>query len=240
MKKEQNTSVDTIEALAHDKEAALIVVDVQPDFFSKGALAIAGGEEILPRVRDLMRRFQNVVVTQDSHPVPHISFASSFLGKKPFETIDLKMAKAGELKSEYFSQEDLVDYLSKAGASEQTLWPDHCVLGTAGWKLDKSLPLEKVQLVLRKGWNPKVDSLSAFFENDGSSTGLGACLRSRGIRKVVVCGLAGDICAYLTARDAIRESLEVYFDREGVRYVDPGKGKTQALKDLETRGVHLI
>lgn len=226
--------------LKNDPDTALIVVDVQPDFYSTGRLAVKSGEEVVPVIAALMSEFALSVLTQDSHPSPHISLASSFERKKAFDVINLKMLNEGELHSPHFSKEELEAYLKKVSNNEQTLWPDHCVVGQAGWELDPRLPLEKAGLILRKGSDPQVDSLSAFFENDGSATGLGAYLRARSIKRVVLCGLAGDICVYLSARDALRESLEVYFLEEAVRYVDPKKGRETALKDLEARGVHIL
>src|SRR6266404_4900598 len=89
-----------------DREV-LIVTDPQLDFCPGGALAVPEGDAIMPVVNRLARRFAHVVVTQDWHPPGHISFASAHPGKHPFETIE-------------------VDY------GPQTLWPDHCVQGTAG------------------------------------------------------------------------------------------------------------
>lgn len=55
-------------------DAALILVDIQNDFCPGGALAVAGGDEIVATVNRLMPRFPLVVSTQDWHPANHISF----------------------------------------------------------------------------------------------------------------------------------------------------------------------
>ena len=180
---------------------ALIVVDLQPDFMPGGALAVGEGDVIAAPIGALARRFATVVATQDFHPRGHISFASSHAGRKPFEVISLY-------------------------GQEQTLWPDHCVQGTAGASLHPALPDETVSLILRKGTNPKVDSYSALRENFGpdgarGSTGLGGWLKARGIARVFVCGLARDFCVKWTAIDAAAEGLEVKLLDDLTRAVVP-------------------
>src|SRR5436853_6343558 len=122
-------------------DACLIVVDVQNDFMPGGALAVPGGDEVVPVVNRLAARFDNVVLTQDWHPRGHASFASSHPGRHPFETIEV-------------------------GYGPQTLWPDHCVQGTPGAAFHPGLDLSRVELIIRKGYRATIDSYSAFREND--------------------------------------------------------------------------
>jgi nicotinamidase/pyrazinamidase len=86
---------------------ALIIVDIQNDFVAGGTLEVPNGDQIVPVVNELAKRFDLVVATQDWHPPTHKSFASNHENKKPFEIISL-------------------------GGLEQVLWPDHCVQGTRG------------------------------------------------------------------------------------------------------------
>lgn len=165
---------------------ALLVVDLQPDFMPGGPLAVADGDQIVEPIAALLPRFHFVVATQDWHPRGHISFAEKH-GATPFSTIPLYGA-------------------------EQTLWPIHCVQGTAGAALHSGLPLEHVGVILRKGTYPHIDSYSAFRENLGPdgrrhSTGLGALLHARRIRRVFVCGLARDFCVGWSALDAQAEGF---------------------------------
>jgi nicotinamidase/pyrazinamidase len=164
--------------------AALIVVDVQPDFMPGGALACHEGDAILPGIDRLLRAhlFSHVVATQDWHPAGHISFASSHPGRAPFEQIALY-------------------------GQPQTLWPDHCVQGTPGAALHPAIDWSALDAVIRKGSDPAVDSYSGFRENHGPagarpSTGLAGWLRERGVDEVFVCGLARDVCVLWTAQDA--------------------------------------
>jgi nicotinamidase/pyrazinamidase len=164
---------------------ALILVDVQPDFMPGGTLACHEGDTIVEGIDQLLRqrRFRHVVATQDWHPRAHVSFASSHPGRAPFEQIGLY-------------------------GQPQTLWPDHCMQGTAGAELHPAIDWSAVDAVIRKGSDPAVDSYSGFRENhgpDGSrpGTGLAGWLRERGVEEVVVCGLARDVCVLWTAQDAV-------------------------------------
>src|SRR5262245_12396238 len=145
----------------------LLVVDVQNCFIPGGSLAVPGGDEIVPLVNQIAKRFAHVVLTQDWHTPGHVSFASTH-GKKPFEVIDLPYGK-------------------------QILWPDHCVQGTPGADLHKDLQIPQAELVIRKGYRREMDSYSAFYEADGkTTTGLTGYLRARDLRRVFLVGLATD------------------------------------------------
>lgn len=172
--------------------AALLLVDIQPDFTTGGALATADGADIVEPVQRLLEadRFGLIAATQDWHPPGHISFASEHEGKQPFETIELY----GE---------------------QQTLWPDHCIQGSAGAELHEGIDWNRANVIVRKGMNPKVDSYSGFRDNIGPdgkrpTTGLGGYLRDRGIKQVFVCGLARDVCVQWTAEDAAQAGFGTY------------------------------
>lgn len=190
---------------------ALLVVDLQPDFMPGGALACHDGDAIVPGIDALLRarRYRTVVATQDWHPPGHASFASSHPGHRPFDAIELH-------------------------GHPQTLWPDHCVQGTDGAALDPRVDWTPLDLVLRKGGNPQVDSYSGFRENHGPagtrpSTGLAGWLRERGIDEVHVCGLARDYCVLWTAQDAAAAGFRVRFLWDLTRPVTPaGDAPTRA------------
>ncbi|MBO9715861.1 MAG: nicotinamidase [Pseudoxanthomonas sp.] len=182
---------------------ALVVVDVQPDFMPGGSLACHEGDAVVPGIDALLRarRYRTVVATQDWHPAGHASFASTHPGRRPFESIELH-------------------------GHPQTLWPDHCVQGTPGAALDPRVDWTALDLVLRKGSNPQVDSYSGFRENFGPGgirppTGLAGWLRERGIGEVHVCGLARDYCVLWTAQDAAAAGFGVRFLWELTRPVTP-------------------
>ncbi|SIR12313.1 MULTISPECIES: bifunctional nicotinamidase/pyrazinamidase [Acidiphilium] len=161
-----------------NRNTALLVIDVQRDFCAGGALAVPDGDAVVPVINALAQHYQTVVITQDWHPPQHVSFASTHPGRAPFETITL-------------------DY------GTQMLWPDHCVMASAGAALHPDLAIPHAALILRKGSNRGIDSYSAFLEADRTSrTGLDGYLAARGITAVDLCGLATDYCVSWSAQDA--------------------------------------
>ncbi len=182
-------------AIAIDDKDVLLVIDLQADFMPGGALAVEEGDEVVPLVNALARRFAHVVVTQDWHPPGHASFASTH-DAKPFETKRLHYG-------------------------DQTLWPDHCVQGTAGAALHPALETDSAFLILRKGMHSGVDSNSAFAEADGkTTTGLAALLNARGVKRVFACGLATDFCVAYSALDARAAGFDTFVIEDACRAID--------------------
>ena len=201
--------------LIDPRHDVLIVIDVQNDFCPGGALAVADGDAVVPVANALIERFEHVVLTQDWHPPGHRSFASAQPGRAPFETIEC-------------------DY----GA--QTLWPDHCVQGTAGAALRADLQATRAELVIRKGFRPEIDSYSAFYENDHASpTGLAGYLRERGFNRVFLCGLATDYCVAYSALDARRLHFDAVVLLDACRAIDLGGSLEKALAAMRAAGVVL-
>ena len=194
---------------------ALIVIDLQNDFCPGGALAVAGGDEIVPLVNDLIRHAEHVVMTQDWHPAGHSSFASSHAGRQPFETIEMPYGP-------------------------QTLWPDHCIQGSEGAAFHPGLDWTKAELVVRKGFRKAIDSYSAFFENDHATpTGLGGYLRERGIGKLTMAGLATDFCVAYSALDAVKLGFEVTVAMEACRAIDLGGSLAAMTGKMKDAGVKI-
>jgi nicotinamidase/pyrazinamidase len=192
---------------------ALIVVDVQNDFCPGGKLAVQKGDEVVPLVNELAKRFENVVLTQDWHPPGHQSFANSHPGSRPFDSI-------------------------KLAYGEQVLWPDHCVQGSEGAALNKDLAVPHAQLVVRKGWRKDVDSYSAFLEADRKSrTGLEGYLDERGIKRVFVCGLATDFCVAWTALDARKLGFDCAVVEDACRAIDMQGSLASAWEKMRQAGV---
>jgi nicotinamidase/pyrazinamidase len=197
-------------------DTALVVVDVQNCFLPGGSLAVAKGDEIIPLINRIAKNFQNVVLTQDWHTPGHISFASSHPGRKPFETIKLPYGN-------------------------QVLWPDHCVQGTDEAAISKGIDIPHAQLVIRKGYNPKVDSYSAFIEADGNlKTGLDGYLKGRAITTIFVTGLATDFCVAWTANDARKLGLNAYVIEDACRGIDTQGSLAAAWTNMQKAGVKRI
>jgi nicotinamidase/pyrazinamidase len=194
---------------------ALIVVDVQNDFCPGGALAVAGGDEIVPMVNTMAGQFGHVVLTQDWHPAGHSSFASTHPGRQPFETVDMAY-----------------------GA--QTLWPDHCVQGTQGADFHPGLDVTAAQLIIRKGFRAAIDSYSAFFENDRTTpTGLAGYLKERSVSDLTFVGLATDYCVAYSALDAMRLGFSATVRLDACRAIDLGGSLEAMKKEMAAAGVTL-
>ncbi len=198
-----------------DKDV-LVVVDVQNDFCDGGALAVPGGQDIVPVINRMLGRFLAVVAAQDWHPPGHQSFASTHPGTNPFETAALEYG-------------------------EQTLWPDHCVQGTPGAEFHPDLETGRFDLVVRKGFRPTIDSYSAFYENDRTTpTGLLGYMATRGLKRAFFCGLAGDVCVFFSAADAADGGLESYYVEDACRDIDLDGSTAAARKTMLEKGVSIV
>jgi nicotinamidase/pyrazinamidase len=192
---------------------ALLVIDVQNDFCPGGALAVAGGDLILPGINALMAEAGAVILTQDWHPAGHSSFASSHPGAAPMSVTQMPY-----------------------GA--QVLWPDHCIQGSIGAQFHPDLAVDRADLILRKGHNPAIDSYSAFFENDRTTaTGLTGYLHTRGLTDLTLVGLATDFCVNYSALDAARLGFNVTVRTDLCRGIDLGGSLGAALTGMRDAGV---
>jgi nicotinamidase/pyrazinamidase len=194
----------------------LLIIDVQNDFCPGGALAVTAGDAVVPVINRLAERFEHVALTQDWHPSGHSSFAATHPGSAPFESIAMAYG-------------------------EQTLWPDHCVQGTAGAAFHPQLKTDRAELVIRKGFRPEIDSYSAFYENDRRTpTGLAGYLRERGMRRIFLTGLATDFCVHYSAIDARRLGFDVVLIEAGCRAIDLAGSLQAAWKAMAGAGVQRI
>jgi nicotinamidase/pyrazinamidase len=194
----------------------LLIIDVQSDFCPGGALAVADGDAVVPVINRIAERFDHVVLTQDWHPSGHSSFATSHPGSAPFQTVAMPYG-------------------------EQTLWPDHCVQGTAGAAFHPKLVTDKAVLVIRKGFRSSIDSYSAFYENDKMTpTGLAGYLRERGLRRIVMAGLATDYCVYYSALDARRLGFDTVVVESACRAIDLAGSLAAASAGMAGAGVQVI
>lgn len=196
--------------------AVLVVVDVQNDFCPGGALAVPDGDQVVPVINRLARRFAQVILTQDWHPAGHASFASQHPGHKPYDTVAMPY-----------------------GA--QILWPDHCVQGTRGAAFRDDLDIPHAQLILRKGYHRDIDSYSAFFENDRKTpTGLAGYLNERGLTDIYLVGLAFDFCVRYSAEDGRRQGLTVTVIEDACRGIDVDGSVVATRQALSAMNVVLV
>ena len=194
---------------------ALLVIDVQNDFCPGGALAVPDGDNIVAGVNALMDHFDAIVLTQDWHPEGHSSFASSHTVASPYDMVEMPYGP-------------------------QVLWPDHCVQGTHGAAFHAELNTDRADLIIRKGYNPQIDSYSAFFENDQKTpTGLEGYLRTRNIDDLVLVGLATDFCVNFSAVDAAKLGFKVRVRQDLCRAIDLNGSLVAAQDGMAAAGVAL-
>lgn len=209
-------------------DTALIIVDLQNDFCPGGALAVNGGDQIIPIINALKPNFALCILTQDWHPATHKSFASNHNGAKAFTTTEMPYGT-------------------------QVLWPDHCIQNSVGAAFHKDLNIGDKDLVLKKGTNPDIDSYSGFFENDQKTQPcffngktLAETLRNHDIKNIVFCGLAYDFCVGWHALDARKEGFEAIIIKDATRSIamplekDEGTSEAAMDKQLKSAGVHII
>ncbi|MDB0062074.1 bifunctional nicotinamidase/pyrazinamidase [Octadecabacter sp.] len=191
---------------------ALLIIDVQNDFCPGGALAVADGDDIVRGINAIMPEYDAVILTQDWHPAGHSSFAMTH-GADPMT-------------------------LTQMPYGPQVLWPDHCIIGTNGAAFHSDLNVDAADMIIRKGYNPAIDSYSAFFENDHSTpTGLEGYLRTRGIDTLTLVGLATDFCVNYSAVDAAKLGFNVTVRMNLCRAIDFDGSLDAAIAGMTQAGV---
>ena len=198
------------------EDTALVLIDIQNDFCPGGALAVDKGDEIVEISNKIQEQFKIKIITQDWHPSTHKSFASNHEGKEPLSTVEM-----------FYGQ--------------QVLWPNHCIQGTEGSKFHSKLITDSADLIIRKGFRPEIDSYSAFFENDQKTpTGLDGYLKSRGVNKIYLCGLALDFCVYFSAIDGAELGYNVNVIQDACRAIDLDGSLEKSLNDMKSKDVKLL
>jgi nicotinamidase/pyrazinamidase len=199
-------------AKGHTMSHALLIIDVQNDFCPGGALAVADGDDIVRGINAIMPEYDAVILTQDWHPTGHSSFATTH-GADPMT-------------------------LTQMPYGPQVLWPDHCIIGTNGAAFHSDLNVDAADMIIRKGYNPAIDSYSAFFENDHSTpTGLEGYLRTRGIDTLTLVGLATDFCVNYSAVDAAKLGFNVTVRMNLCRAIDFDGSLDAAIAGMTQAGV---
>lgn len=196
----------------------LLVIDVQNDFCPGGSLGVKDGDKIIKNINSIQEQFNNVVLTQDWHPKNHSSFVTEYKDKEVFSTV-------------------------KMPYGDQTIWPAHCIQGTKGADFHKDLNTLKANTIIRKGFRREIDSYSAFWENDRvTPTGLEGSLKSLGVNRVFVCGLALDFCVAYSAIDSSIAGFDTFVLMNATKPVDlPGSIDTtlEAFKKYNINKVNM-
>lgn len=193
----------------------IIIVDIQGDFtqLMNGPLAVPGTNlDYIHKLQKEIDRLKGLGyplwASQDWHPADHISFVTSHPGKKIFDRISVS-------------------------GREQILWPPHCLQDSSGAEL--VIDAIGVEGVIRKGQDPGYDSYSVFQDEGGQETGLLTLLKEKGIRKLVLFGIATDYCVRFTARDGFDRGYQVVVVESLCRGIDP-KTTAEALREIRSRG----
>lgn len=199
------------------KKDALILVDLQNDFFPGGSLGVPGAHAIFPLANTLQTHFDTVIATKDWHPKNHGSFASNHPGHKLYDIVDLD-------------------------GIPQVLWPDHCVQGSSGSEFHPELQTERIKKVIYKGTDPSIDSYSTFFDNaHRKSTDLDPYLSDYEIENIYLMGLATDYCVLYSALDAVKLGYNCYVIIDGCFGINKNPGDIEKAIDLmKQAGAHII
>jgi nicotinamidase-related amidase len=190
---------------------------------------VTGARDIVPTINEFLAYpFAVKVATKDWHPQDHISFASNHAApnNKPFEsTFSIK------------------NPLNPEETQETRLWPDHCVQGTKGAELLPELDADRVDHIVEKGQDKRVEMYSAFadpFKSPcGTKSGLADILRKAGVTDVYVVGLAADYCVRYTAIDAQKEGFKTWVVGDATKAVDPA-AMNEVHEEYKKLGVTVI
>ncbi|KAJ7054596.1 Isochorismatase-like protein [Mycena amicta] len=212
--------------------SALIIVDLQEDFCPpNGSLAVGKGRDIVPIVNKLLASsfFDFRVATKDWHPADHVSFAVNHPppNNRPFECFAT-----------------IVNPENANESYETRLWPVHCVQGTFGAQLVPELDLSRLDKIVEKGQDKRVEMYSALYDPfkdpPVAVSELRGYLKDNAVAKAYVVGLAMDYCVRATALDAVTEGFETYIIADATKAVDPEKGWSVAKAEMEGRGIKFV
>ena len=201
------------------KDAALIVVDFQEDFAPPhGALAVPDGRTIAPTINRLLQLpWALRVATQDWHPPNHTSFASNHQGSKPMQ------------------KTPMTNPLNPEETQSVMLCPDHCIQGTPGAELVPELDVSRIDHLVRKGQDDRVEMYSAFrdvFENPPVvKSDLASTLKAKSVKKVFVTGLAMDFCVNATALHAAAEGYQTTVLADAAKGINDSSDYMDKFKD---------
>lgn len=207
---------------------------VLTDSFQNGALAVPGGRDIAPIINRLLSLpFTIKIATRDFHPPDHVSFSTVH---PPPDNIPFQ------------SSTTISNPLNESETTTIPIWPPHCMRNTPGAEFITELDASKIDIIIHKGQDRRVEMFSAFadaFGNKGTeaaSFDLAEYLKEKRIKRVFVVGLAGDYCVRCTAVDARKEGFEVFVVEEGVRSINEQgeKGWEGVKRELVDKGIRIV
>ncbi len=202
------------------KNSALLLVDIQNDFCTGGALAVNESDIVIQTANQLIHDFNQsknpIIASLDWHPADHLSFA---------ENSGTTVGEIGILNG-----------------LPQVWWPVHCVQHSYGAAFHPELNRALINHIIYKGQNPLIDSYSAFFDNDHEyQTGLHTLLQTLNIKHLYILGIATDYCVKFTVLDALLLGYQVTVITDGCRGVNiQNDDSEKALEEMQAKGATLI
>jgi nicotinamidase/pyrazinamidase len=185
---------------------ALIVVDVQNDFCEGGSLPVTGGARVASDISELLHHW-----TRKDPKAPS------------YDVVVATKDHHIDPGAHWSKEPDYVD-----------TWPVHCEVGTDGEAFHPNLDPQPFDAVFLKGEH--VAAYSGFEGRDGSGTALADWLRSHGVDRVDVCGIATDHCVRATALDAVHHGFTTRLLLDLCAGVAPASTE-KALAEMRAAGV---
>lgn len=108
-----------------------------------------------------------------------------------------------------------LDHCSFLGRRDN-LYPPHCVMGTPGTDFLPGLRTERFHAIWRKGFDRDFEAYALTAQHPGFAK----MLQESGIRTVVVCGIATNICCFYAARDLRRSRFRVLLVEDACAGID--------------------
>jgi nicotinamidase/pyrazinamidase len=122
---------------------------------------------------------------------------------------------------------------------KHNLYPPHCVMNTPGAEFIPGIHSHQFQTVWRKGHDPDFEAYALTAQHPEFSH----LLRGAGVRRVVVCGLATNICCFFAAKDLRKAGLEVLMVEDasaGIDVPEAGLFQEKAKAEGEELGIRYV
>jgi len=121
-------------------------------------------------------------------------------------------------------------------------WPAHCIPGTKGFESIQGLPHPaKYDFFVWKGIEPDMHPYGSCFHDlkERLSTGIIEFLHNKGVKTVIVGGLATDYCVKNTVLQLLRAGFETILNLAACRGIDPQTTQA-AITQMQQHGAIII